>query len=99
LRKLRRPTFVDIKIMLVLVLVPSPDVSGRGAKKQTEGPKTRRGGHIFTIQHWMYAATGGPNVKWGGAPISNGGAGHCWAPRWRRPWLVHWLVYCFVWLS
>jgi len=23
----------------------------------------------------MYAATGGPNVKWG-APISNGGAGH-----------------------
>jgi len=25
----------------------------------------------------MYAATGGPNVKWG-APISNGGAGDHW---------------------
>jgi len=29
-----------------------------------------RGGHIFKIQYWMYAATGGPNVKWGGrAPL------------------------------
>jgi len=27
------------------------------------------------MQYWMYAATGGPNEKWG-APISNGGAGH-----------------------
>jgi len=31
-----------------------------------EGPKTRKGGHIFKIQFWMYAATGGPNVKWEG---------------------------------
>ena len=37
-----------------------------GAKNQKEGPKTRRGGHIFKIQYWMYVATGGPNVKWGG---------------------------------
>ena len=36
----------------------------------------------------MYAATGGPNVKWG-APISNGGAGHHWFPRWRWPWCPH----------
>ena len=43
-----------------------------------EGPKTRRGGHIFQIQYWTYAATGGPNVKWG--------PGHHWPPRWRRPW-------------
>jgi len=36
------------------------------------GPKTRRVGTIFKIHYWMYAATGGSNVKWG-APISNGG--------------------------
>jgi len=35
------------------------------------GPKTRKrgqkpeGGAHFKIQYWMYAATGGPNVKWG----------------------------------
>jgi len=29
-------------------------------------PKNRRWGQIFEIQYWMYAATGGPNVKWGG---------------------------------
>jgi len=46
---------------------PSPGCSSRGAKNQ-------KGGHIFKIQYWMYAATGGPNVKWG-APISNGGPG------------------------
>ena len=49
------------------------DVAAGGAKNQ-EWPKTRRGGHIFKIQYWMYVATGGPNVKWG-APISNGGGG------------------------
>jgi len=42
------------------------------AKYQKEGSKPRRGGNILKIQYWMYAATGGPNVKWG-APISNGG--------------------------
>jgi len=60
------------------------DLAAEGAKNQKEWPKTRRGGHIFKIQYWMYAATEGPNVKWG-APISNGGAGHHWPPRWRRP--------------
>jgi len=61
------------------------DLAAGRAKNQKEGSITRRGGHIFKIHHWMYAATGGPNVKWG-APISNGEAGHDWAPRWRRPW-------------
>ena len=37
------------------------------------GTKTRRG-NIFKIQYWVYAATRGPNVKWG-APIPNGGPG------------------------
>jgi len=38
------------------------------------GTKNQKGNHILKIQYWMYAATGGPNVKWG-APISNGGPG------------------------
>jgi len=54
------------------------DLAPGRAKNQMEGPKNSRG-HIFKIQYWMYAATGGPNVKWG-EPISNGGAGHHWPP-------------------
>jgi len=49
------------------------DLAAGGAKNQKEGRKNRRGGHIFIIQYWMYAATGWPKVKWG-SPISNGGA-------------------------
>jgi len=49
------------------------DLAAGGVKNQ-EGPKNRRGSHIFKIQYWMYAATRGPNVKWG-APILNGGPG------------------------
>ena len=45
---------------------PSPGFNSRGAKKQMEGPKTGRRGHKFQIQYLMYAATEGPNVKWGG---------------------------------
>jgi len=41
------------------------------------GPKTRRGGHIFKIQYWMYVATGGPNVKWGGTDLKWGAGDHC----------------------
>jgi len=44
---------------------PSPAFSSRGAKNQKEGPKTWRGDHIFKILYWMYAATRGPNMKWG----------------------------------
>jgi len=42
------------------------------------GPNTRcrgkepEGGHILKIQYWMYAATGGPNVKWGGTDFKWG---------------------------
>jgi len=38
---------------------PSPGFRSRGAKITTRG-------HILKLQCWMYAATGGPNVKWGG---------------------------------
>jgi len=73
----------------------------------------------------MYAATRGPNVKWGlmcqmvgpgahfkntvldvcsnqgtkremGAHVSNGGSGHLWPPRWRRPCIdcsVYWQTF------
>ena len=31
--------------------------------------KNQKGGHIFKIQCWMYAETGGPNVKWGAPEV------------------------------
>ena len=37
------------------------------------GAKNQKGGHIFKIQYWIYAATGEPNVKWGGADFKWGG--------------------------
>jgi len=64
---------------------PSPGFSSRWGQKPYGGAKNQRGGHIFKIQYWMYATTGGPNVKWG-SPISNVGARHHWPPHWRRPW-------------
>jgi len=54
------------------------DLAAGGPKTRKRGQKPEGGPH-FKIQCWMYAATGGPNVKWG-APISNGGAGHHWPP-------------------
>jgi len=54
------------------------DVAAGGAKKQ-------KGEHIFKIQYWMYAATGGPNVKWGGTDFKWEGRAPL-APCWRRPW-------------
>jgi len=46
-------------------------LQARGQNLPAGGAKTRRVGHIFKIQYWMYAATGGPNVKWGGqAPLT-----------------------------
>jgi len=48
---------------------PSPGFGSRGGQKpeggvknQKEGPKIRKGGHIFKIQYWMHAVTGEPNV-------------------------------------
>ena len=60
------------------------DVAAVGAKNQREGPKTRRGAHFLNTvldvcsNRWA-------KREMGGAPISNGGAGHHWPPRWRRP--------------
>jgi len=70
---------------------PSPGFSSRVGQKTDGGAKNYKRGHIFKIQYWMYAATGGPNVKWG-APISYGGAGNHWPHRWRRPW-CHWCMF------
>jgi len=57
-----------------------------GGQKPEGGAKNQKGGHILKILYWMYAATRGPNVKWGGTGFK-WGAGHHWPPRWRRPWL------------
>ena len=38
----------------------------------TEVSKNQKGGHIFKIPYYMYAATEGPNVKWGGTDIKWG---------------------------
>jgi len=57
---------------------PSPGFSSRRGQKPEEG-------HILKIQYWMYAATGGPNVKWRGADFKWGSRAPL-APRWRRPW-------------
>ena len=64
--------------------------SGGSAEQQARrqdlaagGPKTRRRGHKpeggphFKIQYWMYAATGGPTVKWGGTDFKWGAGHHC----------------------
>jgi len=46
------------------------DLAAGGAKNRRRG---RKGGHIFKMQCWMYAATGGPNVKWGDTDFKCGG--------------------------
>jgi len=48
------------------------DLAEGGAKNQREGPKTRRGRHIFKMKYWIYAGTGGPNVKWRGTDFKWG---------------------------
>ena len=53
---------------------PSTLVQARRINLVAGGAKNQKGCHIFKTQYWIYAATGGPNVKWG-APISNGGPG------------------------
>jgi len=45
---------------------PWPGFSSKGAKNQ-------KGGYIFKILDWMYAATRGPNVKWEGTDFKWGG--------------------------
>ena len=61
-----------------------------GGQKPDGGAKNRRGGHIFKIQYWMYAATGGTNVKWGSTDFKWGG-GHHWPPAGDDPvWLNIW---------
>jgi len=37
------------------------------------GTENQKGGHIFNIQYWMYAATEGLNVKWKGHRFQMGG--------------------------
>ena len=64
-------SFGERRTNMVLTAGPSPGFSSRGAKNQEE-PKPE-GGPILKIQYWMYAATEGPNVKWGGTDFKWGG--------------------------
>jgi len=56
------------------------DLAEGGGKNQKEGPKTRRGGHIFKILYWMYATTRRPTVKWEGTDFKWGDVLHCPPP-------------------
>ena len=47
----------------ILVEKRPAQVQARRQDLAARGPKTRRGGDIFKILYWMYAATRGPNVK------------------------------------
>jgi len=58
-----------------LVAGPSPRFSSRGGPKTRWRGKKQKRGLIFKIQYWMYAATEGPNVKWGGHRFQMGGPG------------------------
>jgi len=56
------------------------DLAAGGAKNQMEGQKKQKGGHIFKMQYWMYAATGGAKREMGGGTDFKWGAGHHWPP-------------------
>ena len=56
---------------------PSPGFRSRGGQKTEGGSENRKGSQIFEILYWMYAATRGPNVKWGGTDFKWGGGHHC----------------------
>ena len=71
---------------------PSPGCS-------SEGPKNRRGqkpeGGATFLKYSVGCMQQPVGQAWnGGTPISNGGAGHHWPPRWRRPWMQ--CVYALV---
>ena len=59
------------------------DVAAGGAKNQKEGPKTRRGATFLKYSIGCMQQPVGQTWN-GGAPISNGGAGHHCPP---RPWV------------
>jgi len=45
------------------------DIAAGGGQKPEGGAKNQKRGHIFKMQCWMYAATGGPNVKLGSPEV------------------------------
>ena len=48
-----------------------------GEAKNQDGPKNRRGGHIFKMLYWMYAATRAQNVEWWGTYFKWVAGHHC----------------------
>ena len=61
------------KLYLELKQAGRQNLAAGGPKTRRRGQKPEGGGHIFKIQYWMYAATGRPNVKWGGTDFKWGG--------------------------
>ena len=60
-----------------LVQARGQDLTAGWAENQKEGPKTRRGGTFLKYSIGCMQQPG--DQTWnGGAPISNGGAGHYW---------------------
>jgi len=76
--------YKEIEMLLVLVVnIRNGENKKSGTLQQARrqdiaarGAKNLKVGHIVKILYWKYAATRGPNAKWG--------AGHHWPPRWRR---------------
>jgi len=63
---------VDVR-KLCLITRPVVRILQQGDQKPEGGAKNQKGDRIFKIQYWMYAATGGPNVKWEGTDFKLGG--------------------------
>jgi len=79
----------------VLYTGPSPGFSSRWGQTPDGEAKKQKGGHIFKIQYWMYAATGRPNVKREGNDFK-WGAGHHWPLAGDRSWLYHYWKIRFI---
>ena len=57
------------------VVSKSYETQARRQDFAARGGQKAQGGLHYLIQYWMYAATGGPSMKWG-TQIWNGDAGH-----------------------
>jgi len=53
----------SLRFLIQMVLLDHSQVQARRQDLAAGGAINQKGGHIFKIQYWMYAATGGPNLK------------------------------------
>jgi len=82
---LNRNSFYFLHLLLEALCVKiSSSVQARRQDLVAGRAKNQKGCPHFKNTVLDVCSNRGPNVKWG-APILNGGAGHHWPPRWRRP--------------